>query len=85
MAEVLSAVTHIHANGIIHLDIKSQNIMPQSQRSPGDPVMVSAETRCVPLKAKVDACVGHQGTVPAGRQQGVGESCGYWEFVRDTE
>ena len=26
--QVLSAVTHIHANGIIHLDIKSQNIMP---------------------------------------------------------
>eukprot|EP00435_Cladocopium_sp_Y103_P054708 s2949_g17.t3 len=27
MQQVLSAVTHIHANGIIHLDIKSQNIM----------------------------------------------------------
>ncbi|CAE7684113.1 CPK4 [Symbiodinium pilosum] len=27
MQQLLSAVTHIHANGIIHLDIKSQNIM----------------------------------------------------------
>lgn len=27
MQQVLSAITHIHANGIIHLDIKSQNIM----------------------------------------------------------
>ena len=27
MQQVMSAVTHIHANGIIHLDIKSQNIM----------------------------------------------------------
>eukprot|EP00437_Effrenium_voratum_P002449 CAMPEP_0181439584 /NCGR_PEP_ID=MMETSP1110-20121109/22506_1 /TAXON_ID=174948 /ORGANISM="Symbiodinium sp., Strain CCMP421" /LENGTH=845 /DNA_ID=CAMNT_0023563319 /DNA_START=49 /DNA_END=2583 /DNA_ORIENTATION=+ len=27
MKQVLSAITHIHANGIIHLDIKSQNIM----------------------------------------------------------
>ena len=39
VAEVLSAVTHIHANGIIHLDIKSQNIMRQSQKRPGDAVM----------------------------------------------
>jgi len=27
MQQLLSAVTHIHANGIIHLDVKSQNIM----------------------------------------------------------
>ncbi|OLQ00552.1 hypothetical protein AK812_SmicGene16746 [Symbiodinium microadriaticum] len=26
-SRLLSAVTHIHANGIIHLDVKSQNIM----------------------------------------------------------
>ena len=67
--QVLSAVTHIHANGIIHLDIKSQNIMPCTQ--PNESMCCFEFQFSVTPRSKVDARLGDESPIFArGWQQG---------------